>query len=151
MDSREDERIGQPDSRETGSDWCPSRDVFNLERLRPNLVTVSQHRCPTSELADSIGFWADSIGFWADSIRFFSLLYQSFGYIIIFVSTKFHFDETISLAGLVSLLFVVRATFMETLRLYNFCNFGATLLGLVQCLLISFCFGSEILAKIGLP
>ena len=30
-----------------------------------------------------------------------------------------------------SLLFVVRrcATFMETLRLYNFCNFAATLLG----------------------
>ena len=25
-----------------------------------------------------------------------------------FVSTKFHFDETISLAGLVSLMFVVR-------------------------------------------
>merc|ERR1712087_1049934 len=48
-----------------------------------------------------------------------------------FVSTKFHFDETISLAGLVSLssLLFVRATFMKTLRLCNFCNFGATLLG----------------------
>ena len=47
----------------------------------------------------------------------------------IFVSTKFHFDETISLAGLVSLLdVVVRPTFMGTLRWDNFCNFGATLL-----------------------
>ena len=47
-----------------------------------------------------------------------------------FVSTKFHFDKTISLARLVSSLFVVRrcATFMETLRWDNFCNFGATLL-----------------------
>ena len=53
--------------------------------------------------------------------------------ILVFVSTKFHFDETRSLAGLVSLsmlmMFVVRPTFMGTLRLYNFCNFGATLLG----------------------
>merc|ERR1712105_390874 len=48
----------------------------------------------------------------------------------IFVSTKFHFDETISLAGLVSsMMFVVCPTFMGTLRLYNFCYFGATLLG----------------------
>merc|ERR1712212_461194 len=49
----------------------------------------------------------------------------------VFVSTKFHFDETISLAGLVS-SFVVRrrcATFIETLRWDNFCNFGATHLG----------------------
>merc|ERR1712212_1362569 len=47
-----------------------------------------------------------------------------------FVSTKFHFDETISLAGLVSFvrLLFVRPTFMETLRWDNFCNFGATLL-----------------------
>ena len=44
----------------------------------------------------------------------------------VFVSTKFHFDETISLAGLVSF---IRPTFMGTLRLCNFCNFGATLLG----------------------
>ena len=50
--------------------------------------------------------------------------------ICIFVSSKFHFDETITLAGLVSSLFVVvRATFMETLRWDNFCNFGATFLG----------------------
>ena len=52
----------------------------------------------------------------------------------VFVSTKFHFDETISLAGLVSFVDVrssmfVCPTFMETLRLCNFCNFGATLLG----------------------
>merc|ERR1712212_414922 len=124
---------------------------------------------------------------------------------LIFVSTKFHFDETIILAGLVSLmLFDVRPTFMGTLQWDNFCNFGATLLGfgtlftnvillwirnfeknpttrtpkknqktpkkdmdfhdgiscqrfelegwdLVQCLLISFCFGSEILKKIRPP
>jgi len=53
---------------------------------------------------------------------------------IFFVSTKFHFDETISLAGLMSFVrssssFVRRATFMETLRWDNFCNFGATFLG----------------------
>merc|ERR1712212_1029275 len=51
---------------------------------------------------------------------------------LLFVLTKFHFDETISLAGLVSfsLSFVRRcATFMETLRWDNFCNFGATFLG----------------------
>ena len=53
----------------------------------------------------------------------------------IFVLTKFHFDETISLAGLVSCVrcssfVVVRCpTFMETLRWDNFCNFGATFLG----------------------
>ena len=49
----------------------------------------------------------------------------------IFVSTKFHFDETISLAGLVSLMssFVIRPISMKTLQLYNFCNFGAPLLG----------------------
>ena len=47
----------------------------------------------------------------------------------IFVSTKFHFDETISLAGLVSsFVVVVCPTFMGTLRWANFCNFGATLL-----------------------
>ena len=47
----------------------------------------------------------------------------------VFVSTKFHFDETIILAGLVSSSFVVvRATFMETLRWDNFGNFGATFL-----------------------
>ena len=40
---------------------------------------------------------------------------------------------------------------METLRLYNFCRFRARGLGLVQCLLILFCFGSEILKKIGPP
>merc|ERR1712105_565902 len=56
------------------------------------------------------------------------------GPLCLFVSTKFHFDETISLAGLVSLFvrssFVVRCPpFMETLRWDNFCNFGATLLG----------------------
>ena len=37
-----------------------------------------------------------------------------------FVLTIFHFDETISRC---------RPTFMETFQLYNFCNFGATLLG----------------------
>ena len=49
----------------------------------------------------------------------------------LFVSTKFHFDETISLAGLVSFVrrSFVCATFMETLRWDNFCNFGATFLG----------------------
>ena len=49
----------------------------------------------------------------------------------LFCLDKIHFGETIILAGLVS-LFVdvdVRPTFMETLRLCNFCNFGATLLG----------------------
>ena len=53
----------------------------------------------------------------------------------IFVSTKFLFDETISLAELMSFVVVVRsssfvrrATIMETLQWDNFCNFGATLL-----------------------
>ena len=73
----------------------------------------------------------------------------------IFVSTKFHFDETISLAGLMS--FVRRRRSFVVPHLWKLCD-GITFVilelhfwDLVHCLLISFCFGSEILKKIGPP
>ena len=63
------------------------------------------------------------------------------------------FDETISLAGLVS-LFVVRSFVPHLWELCDFVTFAILELhfwDLVQCLLISFCMGFEILVKIGLP
>ena len=73
---------------------------------------------------------------------------------IFFVSTKFHFDETISLAGLVSLSFVRSFDVPHLWKLCDFVTFVMLELhfwNLVQRLLISFCMGSEILVKIGLP
>ena len=72
---------------------------------------------------------------------------------LVFVSTKFHFDETISLAGLVLLLFV--RSFVP--HLWKLCDGITSVIlelpfwDLVHCLLISFCFGSEILKKIRPP
>merc|ERR1712208_49002 len=69
-----------------------------------------------------------------------------------FVSTKFHFDETISLAGLVSLSLFVRSSFVVP-HLWKLCDGITSVIlelhfwDLVHCLLISFCFGSEILKK----
>merc|ERR1711947_3255 len=79
-----------------------------------------------------------------------------FAIIRIFVSTKFHFDETISLAGLVSLSLFVRSSFVVP-HLWKLCDGITSVIlelpfwDLVHCLLISFCFGSEILKKIGPP
>ena len=60
----------------------------------------------------------------------------------IFVATKFHFGETITLAGLVSSMLFVP-------HFWKLCD-GITFVelhfwDLVRCILISFCFGSEIL------
>merc|ERR1712087_926620 len=67
-----------------------------------------------------------------------------------FVSTKFHFDETISLARL-------RRRSFDVPYLWKLCDYITYVIlelhfwDLVQCLLISFCFGSEILKKNGPP
>merc|ERR1712055_279419 len=78
---------------------------------------------------------------------------RSVGLSLVFVSTKFHFDETISLAGLMSLF--VRSFVVP--QLWKLCNGITSVIlelsfwDLVHCLLISFCFGSEILKKIRPP
>ena len=77
----------------------------------------------------------------------------------LFVSTKFHFDETIILAGLVSSSsFVVRrSSLFDVPHLWKLCHGITSVIlelpfwDLVHCLLISFCFGSEILKKIRPP
>merc|ERR1712212_1052575 len=75
-------------------------------------------------------------------------------YFPFFVSTKFHFDETISLAGLMSF---VRRRRSFVPHLWKLCDGITSVIlelhfwDLVHCLLISFCFGSEILKKIGPP
>ena len=68
-----------------------------------------------------------------------------------FVSTEFHFDEIITLAGLVSSMLSMSSKLSSMPHLWKLCD-GITVVilelhfwDLVHCLLILFCFGSEIL------
>ena len=80
-----------------------------------------------------------------------SALFMFKSFFTFFVLAKFHFDKTIRLAGLVSLLM------FGIPHLWKLCD-GITFVvlelhfwDLVHCFLISFCFGSEILKNIGPP